>query len=333
MIKDGILIIDKPQNWTSHDCVAVARRALAADKLGHGGTLDPMAEGLLPLFVGRATRIMEYLDMDDKTYECRIRLGITTDTQDVWGETLEERPVEGVTREALEEVLMSFIGPIDQYPPKYSAVRVNGRRLYEYARDGEEVEIKPRRVYVRSAELLDFDPGAREGAFRITVSKGTYIRTICNDIGDKLGCGAAMCGLRRTAVGIFTLENATTPDRLKALVEVRREAKKTGEEYVVPQEIVDAIMPPDEPMVNLGKCFINADRAYYFVAGNHIRWRQVKVTVEPKASGENKNKRGRGYDVLYRVYREDGLFLGTGYYDKETNELKADKIFMKRAEL
>ncbi|MBQ0078887.1 MAG: tRNA pseudouridine(55) synthase TruB, partial [Eubacterium sp.] len=249
MIKDGILIIDKPQNWTSHDCVAVARRALAADKLGHGGTLDPMAEGLLPLFVGRATRIMEYLDMDDKTYECRVQLGVTTDTQDVWGEVLETKSAEGVTEEQFEEALMSFIGPIDQYPPKYSAVRVNGRRLYEYARDGEEVEIKPRRVYVRSAEMLGFDGDEKIGAFRITVSKGTYIRTICNDIGEKLGCGAAMCGLKRTAVGIFTLENATTPDRLKALVEVRKAAKKSGEEYTVPEDIVDAIMPPDEPMV------------------------------------------------------------------------------------
>ena len=330
MIKDGILIVDKPQNWTSHDCVAVARKALGADKLGHGGTLDPMAEGLLPLFVGRATRIMEYLDMDDKTYICGIRLGITTDTQDIWGQVTASAPADYVDRETFRDTLMSFLGEQKQIPPMYSAVRINGRRLYEYARDGEDVNAAARDINVKKIRFIDFDEKAMEGRFEITVSKGTYIRTICNDIGDRLGCGAAMCYLKRTAVGIFNLDNATGPDRLKELMNLRKEMK---EDYQVPRDIAEAIIPVDWPMVNLGKVSLSRDRAWYFAAGNSIRWRQVKVLEAPRGTADVKNKRGRGYDVLYRVYMDDGRFIGTGYYDAKTNELKADKIFVKRQEL
>lgn len=330
MIKDGILIVDKPQNWTSHDCVAVARKALGADKLGHGGTLDPMAEGLLPLFVGRATRIMEYLDMDDKTYICGIRLGITTDTQDIWGQVTASAPADHVDRETFRDTLMSFLGEQKQIPPMYSAVRINGRRLYEYARDGEDVNAAARDINVKKIRFIDFDEKAMEGRFEITVSKGTYIRTICNDIGDRLGCGAAMCYLKRTAVGIFNLDNATGPDRLKELMNLRKEMK---EDYQVPRDIAEAIIPVDRPMVNLGKVSLSRDRTWYFAAGNSIRWRQVKVLEAPRGTADVKNKRGRGYDVLYRVYMDDGRFIGTGYYDAKTNELKADKIFVKRQEL
>ena len=330
MIKDGILIVDKPQNWTSHDCVAVARKALGADKLGHGGTLDPMAEGLLPLFVGRATRIMEYLDMDDKTYICGIRLGITTDTQDIWGQVTASAPADHVDRETFRDTLMSFLGEQKQIPPMYSAVRINGRRLYEYARDGEDVNAAARDINVKKIRFIDFDEKAMEGRFEITVSKGTYIRTICNDIGDRLGCGAAMCYLKRTAVGIFNLDNATGPDRLKELMNLRKEMK---EDYQVQRDIAEAIIPVDRPMVNLGKVSLSRDRAWYFAAGNSIRWRQVKVLEAPRGTADVKNKRGRGYDVLYRVYMDDGRFIGTGYYDAKTNELKADKIFVKRQEL
>ncbi|MBQ9708499.1 MAG: tRNA pseudouridine(55) synthase TruB [Firmicutes bacterium] len=329
-MKDGILIIDKPQNWTSHDCVAVARKALGVEKLGHGGTLDPMACGLLPLFIGRATRIMEYLDMDDKTYDCTVKLGITTDTQDVWGAVLKERSPSGITPSDFERALLSFEGHQKQLPPKYSAVRIDGKRLYEYARDGEEVEVKPRDVFIKDVQVTDFDEETKEGRFLITVSKGTYIRTICNDLGEKLGCGAAMSGLKRTKVGIFTLDNATTPERLKELMNQSKELK---EDYRVPEDILQAIMPVDVPMVNLGRVSMSLDRAYYFVAGNSIRWRQVKVIEKPHGSSEVKNRRGRAYDVLYRVYAEDGRFIGTGYYDSKTRELKADKIFMKRQEL
>ena len=329
-MKDGILILDKPQNWTSHDCVAVARKALGTDKIGHGGTLDPMACGLLPLFIGSATRIMEYLDMDDKTYRCKVKLGITTDTQDVWGQVLEERSAEGIDSHMFEEALFSFKGEHEQLPPMYSAVRVEGKRLYEYARDGEDVKVKPRRIVVKDIVFHGFDEEAREGEFEITVSKGTYIRTICNDLGEKLGCGAAMSYLKRTKAGIFTLDHATTPDRLKELME---ESKRLKDAYVIPEDLVRAVMPADEPLVSLGKVTINRDRAWYFVAGNSIRWKQVRVDLPPSGSSEVYNRRGRAYDVLYRVYMDDGLFLGTGYYDRKSRELKADKIFVKRQEL
>ncbi|MDO4393433.1 MAG: tRNA pseudouridine(55) synthase TruB [Bacillota bacterium] len=330
MIKDGILILDKPQNWTSHDCVAVARKALGADKLGHGGTLDPMAEGLLPLFVGRATRIMEYLDMDDKTYICGIKLGVTTDTQDIWGTVIHNTPADNIDGETFEETLMSFLGKQKQIPPMYSAVRINGRRLYEYAREGENVSASARDIDVKSIKFMEFDESLGEGKFEMTVSKGTYIRTICNDIGEKLGCGAAMSYLKRTAVGIFNLDNATGPDRLKELMASRKELK---DDYQIPADITEAIIPVDKPMVNLGKVSLSRDRAWYFVAGNSIRWKQVKVLESPKGSAQMKNKRGRGYDVLYRVYTDDERFIGTGYYNSESNELKADKIFVKRQEL
>lgn len=329
-MRDGILILDKPQNWTSHDCVAVARKALGTDRIGHGGTLDPMACGLLPLFIGSATRIMEYLDMDDKTYRCRVRLGITTDTQDIWGETVRERPADGITQEQFREALLSFKGDHKQLPPMYSAVRIDGKRLYEYARDGQAVEVKPRDITVKDVTFFAYDEETREGEFEITVSKGTYIRTICNDLGEKLGCGAAMSYLKRTAAGVFTLEDSTTPERLKDLMNM---SKELGDGYEVPEDIIRAVMPADVPLVRLGKLTMSRDRAWYFVAGSSIRWRQVRVTQKPTGSAEVKNRRGRPYDVLYRVYMDDGRFLGTGYFDRKSGELKADKIFVKRQEL
>ena len=186
-MKDGILIIDKPQNWTSHDCVAVCRRASGVKKTGHGGTLDPMAEGLLPVFIGRATKIMEYLDLDYKTYRCRAKLGITTDTMDVWGTVVEQRSTEGITEEDIREKMELFRGEISQLPPKYSAVRVKGKRLYEYARDGQDVEIKPRRVRVSRLGIKDIDMEAYTVTFDVTCSKGTYVRSICHDLGEALG--------------------------------------------------------------------------------------------------------------------------------------------------
>ena len=186
-MKDGILILNKPQDWTSHDCVAVCRRVTGVKKVGHGGTLDPMAEGLLPVFIGKATKIMEYLDLDYKTYRCTAKLGITTDTQDVWGEVLEEKSPAGVTESEIMEKLQAFRGRITQLPPKYSAVRINGKRLYEYARDGEEVEIRPRDVEIKELAVTDIDMDEHTVTFDVTCSKGTYIRTICSDLGDALG--------------------------------------------------------------------------------------------------------------------------------------------------
>lgn len=319
-MKDGILILNKPQDWTSHDCVAVCRRVLrlkGVKKIGHGGTLDPMACGVLPIYIGKATRLMEYTDLDDKTYRCTARLGLITDTLDIWGETLEERSTEGITEEAIREALSAFHGEIEQYPPMYSSVRVNGKRLYQYARDGETVEVKPRKVTIREFIIENIDMEKMEVSFEVTCSKGTYIRTICSDLGEALGCGAAMSALTRVASGIFNIEDGVDPETLKTMEE---------------DEIETYIIDTDKPLVHFGKVEMSSDRAKYFSMGNAIRWKQIRVIEEPKVADESLvNKRGRSYSTLYSVYNyETGEFLGTGYYSAKTRELKADKILVDR---
>lgn len=313
-MKDGILILNKPQDWTSHDCVAVCRRVTGVKKVGHGGTLDPMAEGLLPVFIGKATKIMEYLDLDYKTYRCTVKLGITTDTQDVWGEVLEERSPAGVTESEIMEKLQAFRGRITQLPPKYSAVRINGKRLYEYARDGEEVEIRPRDVEIKELAVTDIDMDEHTVTFDVTCSKGTYIRTICSDLGDALGCGGAMQSLSRTESGAFTLENAVTPYELKNMT---------------PEDIEERLLDIDLPLSHLGKAEMAPDRTKYFCNGNSIRWKQVRVLRKPaEYEHEKYNSRGRKYSELYGVYESGtGNFLGVGYYSRKENAMKADKIF------
>ena len=223
---DGILIVNKERGYTSFDVVAKLRGILSIRKIGHTGTLDPEATGVLPVCVGRATKVCDVLTDRDKTYEATVVLGITTDTLDTTGEVLTRKPV-SVTRDELLAVLSHFRGEITQVPPMYSAVKVNGKRLYEYAREGKEVERKERRVTIYEIELLEeklfpWDNSEESGqadlpddfdqhpSFRIRVkcSKGTYIRTLCDDIGKELGCGAAMSSLVRTEVGRFRLEDA-----------------------------------------------------------------------------------------------------------------------------
>ena len=315
-MKDGILILNKPQNWTSHDCVAVCRRAADRKKTGHGGTLDPMAEGLLPVFIGKATRIMEYLDLDYKTYECRARLGTVTDTQDIWGQVLETCGTDGISCGDIEKALMSFEGHIQQVPPGYSAVKLNGKKLYEYARAGEDVKVKPRDVHIDHIRINDVDMDAMEVSFEVKCSKGTYVRTICSDLGDALGCGGTLVSLKRTASGIFDLSRSVSPEDLKTMSS---------------EEIDEYIIPTDRPLVNMGKVTMNADRTVYFSRGNSIRWHQVNKESDPPYKGERKNNRGIPYSNLYRVYQsETGEFLGTGYHDRKEKVLKADKIFVAR---
>ena len=171
MITEGILNINKPQNMTSHDVVSVARRTLGMKKIGHTGTLDPMATGVLPVCVGKSTRIMEYLDMDLKTYRCTMELGLQTDTQDIWGEVLERKPVT-CTQEQVKEVFSSFRGVIDQKPPMYSALKVEGKRLYEYAREGKTVDVKTRKIYIHALELEEIFPdGEKTVTFTVQCSK------------------------------------------------------------------------------------------------------------------------------------------------------------------
>ena len=205
---NGILIIDKPEGWTSMDVCAKLRGLFHERRVGHGGTLDPMATGVLPVFLGRATRAVSFVTDSEKEYVAGLQLGVITNTQDTTGETLETRPV-SVTREQLEAALAPFRGDILQVPPMYSAIKIGGKKLYELARKGKEVERPPRPVTIHALELVE-QTGPDAWTLRVRCSKGTYVRTLCHDIGLALGCGGAMSSLRRTMAGGFTLDDAVT---------------------------------------------------------------------------------------------------------------------------
>ena len=209
----GIIIIDKPVDWTSQDVTAKLRGVFHERRIGHGGTLDPMATGVLPVFIGRATRGVEFFESAEKEYVAGLRLGLETDTQDVTGQTLSRAPV-SVTREQMEETLRTFVGILQQVPPMYSAVKIGGKKLYELARQGKTVERKPRAVEILELELLEGE-GA-DWCFRVRCSKGTYVRTLCHDIGRALGCGGCMSSLRRTAAGCYGIGEAVTMEQVLA---------------------------------------------------------------------------------------------------------------------
>ena len=212
---DGIIVIRKEKGYTSHDVVARLRGILHMKKIGHTGTLDPEAEGVLPVALGKATRLVDMITEKEKTYEAVMRLGVVTDTQDMTGTVLRQEEVT-VTPEETEEALASFVGEQMQIPPMYSALKVNGKKLYELAREGKTVERKARSVHFFEIRLLEMElPLVR---FRVTCSKGTYIRTLCHDIGEKLGCGAAMESLLRTQVGRFELKDSLTLSQVEEAV-------------------------------------------------------------------------------------------------------------------
>ena len=210
----GILIVDKPEGWTSMDVCAKLRGVFHERRIGHGGTLDPMATGVLPVFVGRATRAVEFAEKSDKEYIAGLKLGVITNTQDSSGEVLEERPVH-VTREALESTLEQFRGDILQIPPMYSAIKINGKKLYELARKGREVERPARPVTIKALELLE-QQGEDLYTIKVRCTKGTYIRTLCHDVGQALGCGGCMASLRRTMAAGFTFKDARTLEELQS---------------------------------------------------------------------------------------------------------------------
>ena len=210
----GILVIDKPAGWTSMDVCAKLRGIFHEKRVGHGGTLDPMATGVLPVFIGRATRAVEFAEKSDKEYIAALKLGVITNTPDTSGEVLEERPVQ-VSREQLEAVLERFRGDILQVPPMYSAIKINGKKLYELARKGREVERPARPVTIKALEIVE-QQGKDLYMIRVRCTKGTYIRTLCHDIGQALGCGGCMASLRRTMAAGFTLERAHTLEDVQA---------------------------------------------------------------------------------------------------------------------
>ena len=232
---NGILLIDKPSGWTSSDVVAKLRGVLHEKRIGHAGTLDPMATGLLVLFVGRATRACSFAEADDKEYHAGLRLGLTTDTQDVTGRTLRESDASFVTEETLREALAGFEGEIGQIPPMYSAIKQNGKKLYEIARRGE-VERKPRPITVYRRALTGRD--GEDWLLDIECSKGTYVRTLCHDIGESLGCGGCMSALRRVRAGAFSVQEAHT---LPAVIAAAAEGR--AEELLLPLDGLFAAHP------------------------------------------------------------------------------------------
>ena len=272
----GILIVDKPADWTSQDVAAKLRGVFQERRVGHGGTLDPMATGVLPIFLGRATRAVSFFESAEKEYIAGLRLGCITDTQDTTGNTLEMRPV-SVTEAKLRDALASMEGPQEQIPPMYSAVKIGGKKLYELARSGKEVERKPRSIVLHELELLDFD--GEEAHFRVHCSKGTYVRTICHDLGMKLGCGGCMSSLRRTKAGIYTLAQSYTMEQILA-----------GEANVLPVES----MFENYPAITLS-------------------------TAQEKLCRNGNPVPRCGFDEgEYRVYAQDGTFLMFGRCSEET---------------
>ena len=266
---NGIVIVDKPQGWTSQDVTARLRRVFNTRRIGHGGTLDPMATGVLPVFVGRATRGVEFFEHAEKVYETVLKPGITTDTEDITGTVLTEQDA-FVTGEMLEEVLAKFRGDIMQVPPMYSALKVNGQKLYDLARKGKEVERQPRPITIHELTLLGME--AEGIRLRVRCSKGTYIRTLCKDIGEALGCGGCMAALRRVAAGEYTAEEAVP---LQVLLET-----EDPEQY---------LRPVDSMFRNYPQAVLTEKQAIRCRNGNSF---SVQMA-----------------DGTYRAYDRDGEFL------------------------
>ena len=270
---NGIIIIDKPQEWTSNDVVSRLRRVFNTRRIGHGGTLDPMATGVLPVFVGRATRGVEFFEHAQKVYETTIRFGLTTDTEDITGKVLTETAVT-LTENDLLAVLPRFRGEILQVPPMYSAIKVNGQKLYDLARKGREVERQARPITIHELELLEF--AGNEARLRIRCSKGTYIRTLCKDIGEALGCGGCMAALRRVEAGEYTLEGSIP---LRQLLDI----SEAGE------DVEHLLRPVDTMFASHPKLSLNEKQARMVKNGNAFT--------------------GTCADGTYRVYAPDGEFL------------------------
>lgn len=289
---NGIIIIDKPQGWTSMDVCAKLRGMFHEKRVGHAGTLDPMATGVLPVFIGRATRAVEFAADSDKEYIAGLKLGVVTNTQDTSGEVLEERPVE-VNGEQLHRVLERFTGDIEQIPPMYSAIKINGKKLYELARKGREVARKPRAVTIRALELLGWPDAGGDFSLRVVCSKGTYVRTLCHDIGQALGCGGCMSSLRRVKAAGFTLADSVTLEAVQAAVDCGE-----GDSLLLP---VDAFFA-GLPMLVLK------------TAGAEKKVRNgVLLAVRDVSDGE------------YRVYGADKTFLALGR--AESGKLTTVKSF------
>ncbi|MCR5111122.1 MAG: tRNA pseudouridine(55) synthase TruB [Ruminococcus sp.] len=293
---NGILCVNKPQDFTSFDVVAKLRGILQMKRLGHGGTLDPMATGVLPVFVGTATKACDIMPDNSKSYIAGFRFGAVSDTQDIWGEVTEKSD-NAVSRDDIEDILPCFIGNIMQLPPMYSAVQVNGQRLYDLARKGIEVERTPREVQINKLEILSYDENTREGTLSIECGKGTYVRTIISDMGDKLGTGGIMTSLVRTSSGGFTLEECYTFEQIQ-------QAKDEG-------RLEELILPIDRVFTMLPKLRLNEAQTKMYRNGVKLDLSRIHNIREDKD--------------CYSVYGSDGKFIGTAVPDRENGVLRVGK--------
>jgi tRNA pseudouridine55 synthase len=293
----GILNVDKPPGITSHDVVDIVRRISGQRQVGHAGTLDPMATGVLLVCLGKATRVAEYLMAGGKRYRATVVLGVVTDTYDAEGEILSSGGRTDLTRQEIEAALAGFAGRIEQVPPMYSAIKRDGQPLHRLARQGKTVEREPRPVEIDEIALLDWT--APSLVFEVVCSPGTYVRSLAHDLGQRLGSGAYLASLVRLRSGSFALEEATSLARLE-------EAFQHGQE-------VDYILPMDEALLEWPAMIVDADRARRIVQGQ-------AVTGEPSAAGE-------GGVPLCRAYSLDGDFLAIMAYDATTGQWRPKKVF------
>ena len=293
---NGILCVNKPQGFTSFDVVAKLRGILGMKRLGHAGTLDPMATGVLPVFVGTATKACDIMPDNSKSYRAGFRFGQTSDTQDVTGKVLKSSD-KSVRYDDICAVLPDFIGKIMQIPPMYSAVQVNGKRLYDLARQGIEVEREAREIEVSSVKLVEYDENTREGTLEIDCGKGTYIRTVINDIGEKLGCGGIMTSLIRTSASGFTLDDCYTFEQIQQARDENR-----LESLILPVERVFSSLPS----LRLGE----------------VQTGMYRNGVKLDLSRIHNIKENCG---LYRLYGFDNKFIGTAVADFENGVLRIGK--------
>lgn len=272
---NGVIIINKPIGKTSHDMVGFMRRLTGIKKIGHTGTLDPSATGVLPVCIGKATKACELLTCSEKSYRAQLMLGMTTDTLDADGEILTDQPV-NVTKDQIEKAVYSFIGEIEQTPPMYSAIKIGGKKLYELAREGINIEREKRRITIHKINIVEIDIKNSTVTIDVDCSKGTYIRTLCDDIGLKLGCGAFMTSLIRTKSGGFDISKALTPPQLEKLY--------------ADNELEKHLIPVDE-LFDYPKIYVNERQKGFIVNGVRTRYK------------------GLSEGQLFRVYDEQGEFL------------------------
>lgn len=298
---NGVILINKPADFTSFDVVAVVRRITGQRKTGHTGTLDPNATGVLPVLLGSATKAQDLIVNHDKTYRANFKLGITTDTLDIWGKVTSENDSD-ITRSQLEAVIPEFTGEIEQIPPMFSAVQKNGQRLYDLARKGIEVERESRKVTVYSLVLTEFDEATQCGKLEISCSKGTYVRTIIDDIGSKLGVGAVMTGLERTTACGYKLEDCITLEQAKQIAEENK--------------LQDRIMSVESLFESYGYVAVSEAQAKRFSNGGALDMQRTYLKNIEVEDGQ-----------IFRVKDRNNKFLGLGIADTTEKLLKIFKLF------